>query len=240
VTGAIKVGGFIFVMKSLPYFKFIPASWDNGNIQMCSRESKGLFIDLCAMYWSRLGELPYALALQKLCNGNANALQELFNNEIIVLNDDQIIIEFLDEQLNEFKKTSKKRSQAANKRWGSNDADANALQMQSKSNAIKIREEKIREDNKDVNNQSEIIALYDRFLKEIENGSHQIVLERIKMQLKLESLKSLSNQFNTHLLAENILHPSTQKFLAHFKNWLNSMDAKGRLEEYKTIRKGSL
>ena len=90
------------------------------------------------------------------------------------------------------------------------------------------------------NNESEIIALYDTFLKEIENGGHQIVLERIKMQLKLESLKSLSNQFNTHLLAENILHPSTQKFLAHFKNLLNSMNAKGRLEEYKTIRKGSL
>lgn len=94
--------------------------------------------------------------------------------------------------------------------------------------------------NNSVNNESEIIALYDRFLKEIENGEHKIVLERIKMQLKLESLKSLSNQFNTHLLAENILHISTQKFLAHFKNWLNSMDAKGRLEEYKTIRRGAL
>jgi len=236
----MNVGGIFFVMKTLPYFKFIPASWDNGNIQMCSRESKGLFIDLCGMYWSRLGELPYALALQKLCNGDANALQELCNNQIITINDDQITIEFLDEQLNEFKKTSKKRSQAANKRWASNDVDANALQMQSKSNAIKIREEKIREDNKDANNESEIIALYDRFLKEIENGEHKIVLERIKMQLKLESLKSLSNQFNTHLLAENILHISTQKFLAHFKNWLNSMDAKGRLEEYKTIRRGAL
>lgn len=91
-----------------------------------------------------------------------------------------------------------------------------------------------------INNEFEIIALYDRFLKEIENGEHKIVLERIKMQLKLESLKSLSNQFNTHLLAENILHISTQKFLAHFKNWLNSMDAKGRLEEYKTRRRGAL
>ena len=94
--------------------------------------------------------------------------------------------------------------------------------------------------NNNISNESQILLLYDTFLKEIENGSHQIVLERIKMQLKLESLKSLSNQFNTHLRAENILHPSTQKFLAHFRNWLNSMDAKGRLEEYKTIRKGSL
>ena len=228
-------------MKTLPYFKFIPAYWENGNIQMCSRESKGLFIDLCGMYWSRLGELPYALALQKLCNGNANALQELCNYQIITINDDQISIDFLDEQLNEFKKTSKKRSQAANKRWGSNDADANALQMQSKSNAIKIREDKIREDNKDfVNNESEIIDLYETVLKEIREGKHSILLDQIKIQLKIDSLESLSKQFNTHLLAENILHPNVQKFISHFRNWLNSMNAKGRLEEYKTIRKGAL
>ena len=93
---------------------------------------------------------------------------------------------------------------------------------------------------KNINNESEIMALYERFLNEIEKGEHKLVLEQIKMQLKLESLKILSNQFNTHLLAENTLHISTQKFLAHFRNWLNSMNAKGRLEEYKTKRRGAL
>jgi len=130
--------------KELPYFKFEPGAWDNGNIQMCSRESKGLFIDLCSIYWSRLGELPYALALQKLCNGNNDALQELQKQDIFGVIDGNIVIEFLDEQLSEFQETSKKRTKAANKRW----SDANALQLQSKSNAI--REDKIREDKKDV------------------------------------------------------------------------------------------
>ena len=102
--------------KELPYFKFEPNQWENGNIQMCSRESKGLFIDLCSVYWSRLGELPYALALQKHCNGSKDALQELENSEVIVVNDNQIVIEFLDEQLNEFQETSSKRRDAANKR----------------------------------------------------------------------------------------------------------------------------
>jgi len=68
--------------KELPYFRFEPSEWDNGNIQICSRESKGLFIDICSIYWSRLGELPYALALQKLCNGNEDALQELLKADI--------------------------------------------------------------------------------------------------------------------------------------------------------------
>ena len=38
--------------KELPYFKFEPNQWENGNIQMMSREDKGLFIDLCSMYWA--------------------------------------------------------------------------------------------------------------------------------------------------------------------------------------------
>jgi hypothetical protein len=88
--------------KELPYFKFEPSEWDSGNIQICSRESKGLFIDLCSLYWNRLGELPYALALQKLCNGNKDAFQELINNEIIAVLDGKIVIEFLEEQLSEF------------------------------------------------------------------------------------------------------------------------------------------
>lgn len=133
--------------KELPYFQFEPGAWDNGNIQMCSRESKGLFIDLCSIYWSRLGELPYALALQKLCNGNDAALKELQDHQIFGVTEGQIRIEFLDEQLSEFRETGEKRRNAANKRWD----DARALQKQSKSNAIREEErrgEKKKKDNK--------------------------------------------------------------------------------------------
>lgn len=128
--------------KELPYFKFEPSEWDSGNIQMCSRESKGLFIDLCSLYWTRLGELPYALALQKLCNGNKDALQELIELQIIGLENSNLVIEFLEEQLSEFGNVSEKRRKAAQKRWN----DANAMQVQYKSNAI--REEEIREEKK--------------------------------------------------------------------------------------------
>ena len=73
--------------KELPYFKFEPNQWENGNIQMMSREDKGLFIDLCSMYWSRLGDLPLKLVIQKLCAGNATALNSLCDEKIIeVLN----------------------------------------------------------------------------------------------------------------------------------------------------------
>lgn len=133
--------------KELPYFKFEPSEWDNGNIQMCSRESKGLFIDLCSLYWSRLGELPHALALQKLCNGNKDAMQELLEHEILGVIEGQIVIEFLDEQLQDRGQTSEKRREAAQKRW----SDANAEQMQSKCKANRIEEKREEEKKKEEN-----------------------------------------------------------------------------------------
>ena len=148
--------------KELPYFKFEPSEWDNGNIQMCSRESKGLFIDLCSLYWSRLGELPHALALQKLCNGNKDALQELLQHEIFGIIDGQIVIEFLDEQLSERGQISEKRRESAQKRW----KDANALQTESKSNA-KRREEK-REEEKRKEESPAIERNFDWFKKQID------------------------------------------------------------------------
>ena len=146
---------YTIMAKELPYFKFEPSEWDNGIIQMCSRESKGLFIDICAMYWSRLGNLPYKLVLQKLCNGNANALHELMQEQVFSIADEQIVIKFLDNQLSEFGHKSKQASKAAKARWSKHNKNkgenANAMQTHSKRNAIredKIRLDKIRQKNR--------------------------------------------------------------------------------------------
>ena len=141
---------FIIMAKELPYFKFEPSEWLEGEIQVCSDIAIVCFINLCSGYWLKLGRINYAFALQKYCNRNTEVLQELINNKIITLIDDKICINFLDKQLNEFKNVSKKRTEAANKRWENKGKDAIALQLQSKSNAI--REEKIREDKIKDNN----------------------------------------------------------------------------------------
>jgi hypothetical protein len=139
--------------KELPYFKFEPNQWENGNIQILSREDKGLFIDLCSMYWSRLGDLPEKLAIQKLCGGNATALNSLCEEKIIEVLDSNIYIRFLSEQLNEFDDISKKNSKNAKDGWEKrrklneneelSHRNATALNSQCESDAI--REEKKRE-----------------------------------------------------------------------------------------------
>jgi hypothetical protein len=147
--------------KELPYFKFEPNQWDNGNIQMLSREDKGLFIDLCSMYWSRLGDIPLKLAIQKLCAGNATALSSLCDEKVIEVIDGNIFIKFLSEQLNEFEDTSKQNSKNAKDGWikrrkqkDLSERNATALISQCENDAIredKIREDKIKEEKKVVN-----------------------------------------------------------------------------------------
>jgi hypothetical protein len=142
--------------KELPYFKFEPNQWENGNIQICSREDKGLFIDLCSMYWSRLGDLPFKLAIQKLCAGNASAFDSLIQEDMFSVNDGLVCIDFLNEQLANFEDISTQNSKNAKERWkkrkagkGLSGRNASASIPQSESDAIRGEErrgEKSKED----------------------------------------------------------------------------------------------
>lgn len=142
---------FITMAKELPFFKFEPNAWENGNIQMLPREDKGLFMDVCSMYWSRLGDLPLKLVIQKLCAGNATALNSLCDEKIIEVIEGNIYIKFLSKQLLEFNNTSEQNSKNAKERWEKHrkqkdecERNASALISQCESDAI--REEKRRED----------------------------------------------------------------------------------------------
>lgn len=126
--------------KELPFYKHEPSEWLEGEIQVCSDAAIVCFTNLRDGYWLKLGCMSYAFALQKYCRRDASIMQELIDNGIIDKVGDDIRIKFLDKQLEEFKSVSEKRRQAAEKRWN----DASAMQMHSKSNAI--REDKIRED----------------------------------------------------------------------------------------------
>jgi hypothetical protein len=195
--------------KELPYFKFEPNQWENGNIQMCTREGKGLFIDLCSMYWSRLGDLPIKLAVQKLCAGNATALDSLISDNIFTVIDSMICIDFLNEQLGEFEHTSSQNSKNAREGWEKrrkkhiiSDRNATALNPQREIDAIreeKIREEKIREEKI---KEEGLIFPFDsiefketwKMWKEYKKDEHKFNYKSIISEQA--ALKSLSNDSN--------------------------------------------
>lgn len=129
--------------KELPYFKFEPAEWDTGRIQLMPFEIQGVFINICSFYWQRLGDLDYELVLNKICRGDATALRSLCDKKIIAIQDEKIIIEFLDEQLNEFEKISQKNKENALIGWKKRKKNAKPMRPLSDPNAI--REEKRKE-----------------------------------------------------------------------------------------------
>ncbi len=116
--------------KELPYFKFQPSEWVTGDITLCSMEAQGLFINLCCFYWIKDCSISLANAQQRFSNCLAS-LEELQNKQIFEVSDEgEIIIDFLDEQMQKFIDISVKRSKSGGMR-----AKANAKQLHSKSSA---------------------------------------------------------------------------------------------------------
>lgn len=97
--------------KDLPYFKFIVNEWITGDITLEDLNIQGLFINLCAWYWSKECTLSLENAKKKFSNCKAIAFEKLENSGVIKVNEQGfIIINFLDEQFEEFREISEKRS----------------------------------------------------------------------------------------------------------------------------------
>ena len=132
--------------KDLPYFKFISSEWNDGDITLCSLEAQGLFINLCALYWSKEGVLSYGKTKRRFNGCNTTVWDELIDDKIIEIDDDMIVIRFLDQQFEERQIISEKNRQNVLKRWKSERSNYERITSVSKSNTIKRREEKKRKE----------------------------------------------------------------------------------------------
>jgi hypothetical protein len=137
--------------KRLPYFQFEPAEYLAGDIMFCSYSAQGIFNTICALYWQKDCDLKYSQVIKRL--GNEDLLKELINEKIIKVENDSIIINFLDEQY--LKATEKSKVNSANgskgalKRWAKNNENNSeniATPLKSDSESIALREDKIKED----------------------------------------------------------------------------------------------
>ena len=90
--------------KNFPYFKFIATEWMTGDIVYESFAVQGLFINICALYWQRNGELSLEDINRRF--KNPPELSEITHRFISVI-DGLISVKFLDEQLIEAKHISK-------------------------------------------------------------------------------------------------------------------------------------
>lgn len=125
--------------KDLPFFKFYPSKWLEGDIRFSAAHEQGAFMCACVDYWVNNG----VLSIARLKHRYGDAIDALINQGILKVKDENIVIEFLDEQLADIENQSKINSHNGSKgaavRWRK---DGEAMARDGRED--KIREDKIR------------------------------------------------------------------------------------------------
>jgi len=105
--------------KELPFFKFYPSEWFEGDITLQNEKTQGLFILICAWYWKKDCVIDLKFINKRLIDSKASlkqCLNNLIDSEIIKVDDNQrIVINFLDQQYDELSEKRKKLVDAGRK-----------------------------------------------------------------------------------------------------------------------------
>lgn len=200
--------------KELPYFQFEPAQYLTGNIQFCSLEAQGLFINICAIYWQRECNLTLEQINKKF--NKSDLVSELIDNDVIKTHSSIIDIEFLDEQFETITKSKSRLSEAGRKgalvkkqatvKPPLSDALPTLKQLDN------IREDKIIEDISITKNN-----LTEQMLDDLENSTHiELVCKRT--ELSLDKIKAKIPEFKK---IANIEYAKPMDLVMHFIRWVN-------------------
>tara|TARA_R110000772_G_scaffold67308_1_gene149393 strand:+ start:1212 stop:1940 length:729 start_codon:yes stop_codon:yes gene_type:complete len=130
--------------KELPYFQFEPAEYLTKDISFCSLSAQGLFINICSFYWQRQCNLTKEQFLRRF--NNPIEFEELINEGAIDLQENAIIIKFLDIQYKKATSTSKTNSSNGSKGGRPRKENPNESEIKPKQKPIESETKGIRED----------------------------------------------------------------------------------------------
>ena len=103
-------------MKELPFFKFRPDDYIQGEITLCSETAQGVFMHICAWYWSKQCFIDKKTIERRIIKNRkevGDAFQELLEENIIKVDKSgDFYIEFLDEQFDELQENHQKKVDA--------------------------------------------------------------------------------------------------------------------------------
>lgn len=134
--------------ESLPYFKFVILKWITGDISECSLSAQGLFINLCALYWSKQGKLSLS-AMKRKFPRKSKLFSELLERGILKSNEADLVISFLDEQLTERGLVSVKNRKNIQEYWNQKKSDTTvSLSNNEPTTNVIPTEEKREEENR--------------------------------------------------------------------------------------------
>ena len=100
--------------KELPFFKFHSAEWLTGDISLENYRMQGIFIALCAEYWQRSCKLTQK-CMKKRLKLDQKSTETLLELGLMSIENNQISIDFLDEQFAELSENHRKRVESGRK-----------------------------------------------------------------------------------------------------------------------------
>ena len=102
--------------KELPYFRFYPSEWLEGDITDENEKTQGLFMQICAYYWKKDCKMDLVFVEKRIIRGKAllkRCLDELIKSKILKVDDNKTIsITFLDEQYNSLSERHEKYAES--------------------------------------------------------------------------------------------------------------------------------
>ena len=102
-----------------PFFKFDASEWLGGAIQFATLQEKGLFIDLCALYWNSFEPVKVDGKLKVRCRYPEGDLSDLIGTlsdlDLVSVSEAGITIPFLDKLINERKEFLEKCAKGGKK-----------------------------------------------------------------------------------------------------------------------------
>lgn len=170
-------------MDKLQWFKFTPTDWVMGKIQRCPEITQARFMRLICLYWNKECVLSFEDAEIEI---DKEHLDILIGKKIIKIEDNFLVIEFLNEQLENISETSEKRRKAVLERWArvkQNNTSVSNIDtsvLQNDTEESRVEKEEKRKDIIEPINWPELLLLFNSTTKK----KCKVVSDKAKKQFK--------------------------------------------------------
>jgi hypothetical protein len=112
-------------MEKLQWFKFSPSDYMMGKIQRCPEVTQARFVRLCCLYWNKECNLSIEDAIIEI---DKEHLDILLLKKIIKIENDFLIIDFLNEQMENIKESLLLAKENNNvETYGNENSNGNAI-----------------------------------------------------------------------------------------------------------------
>lgn len=208
------------VMDKLQWFKFTPTDWIMGKIQRCPEITQARFMRLICLYWNKECVLSYEDAEIEI---DKEHLDILIAKKIIKIDNNFLLIEFLNEQLENIAETSQKRRDAVLQRWAKvkqkdtyvSEINTYVLQNDTDKSREELEKEKKRKE-KTIDNK--------KFVDECLISSQWLEVICMQKKISIEKAKEKLKEFEIHLITTGEQKKYLEDFKSHFNNWLNKKE----------------